>query len=292
MVYPYKKRKIVPAFGYGSRSSGKGYTRKVGYYGRYPAKHARKSWKYGGGTIHPGNELKYFDTGAQLTATTDFVDAGAESGVFFVATVGSGGSGRSLNLINSGSSQFNRIGVKVWIRSVHLRIKWEQEGNQRSATDFSSMTNWDKTTNNMMWIWVVLDRQANGANATFGDVFQDPTASSTTVAAALPQWYRNIERVSRFKILHKGCYPMIRANSDAVWNGTNVIAAMWDQAQIPIELDIPVNEIVEYQDADGSDTTMNKVCCNNITVFVGGNYESSTPRAIKADINARTRFYG
>jgi hypothetical protein len=262
----------------------------VGYYGKYPK---RKYWqKGGGGRIHPGNELKYFDSGAQLTAITDFITAGSGTPTFFSTNVGDGGSGRSLNLINSGSSQSERIGVKIWCKSVHLRFRWELEANQRSATDFQNMTNWDQTTNNHLWIWVILDRQANGSTPTFGDVFQDPTASTSSVAANIPQWFRNIERVSRFKVLHKGCYPTVRQNTDAIWNGTNVIAASWDQSQVPIELDIPVNEIIEYQDADGTDTSINKICCNNIIVFTATQYSSQSPRAIKGDYNCRTRFYG
>ncbi len=87
----------------------------------------------------------------------------------------------SLNLIPQGVTESTRVGRKCTIKSIGFKghIDW----NAGMATTEYSRTRLDT--------WIVLDTQANGANAAFTDVYETASVNA----------FRNLANSSRFRVL-------------------------------------------------------------------------------------------
>jgi len=115
-----------------------GYTRRVGYYGRYGTRASRMKARTGGAT-----ELKFFDTA--LTFNLD--------------TTGEVPATGQLCLIPQGDTESTRDGRKAVIKSIQIR----------GTLEFQPST--AATAATLGYLAVVLDTQCNGAAAAITDVF-------------------------------------------------------------------------------------------------------------------------
>jgi len=160
---PYKGPISASAFASLKRASAvAGGRRRVGY--------SRSTGFYG--RFPPaGDELKFFDT-----AHTFNVDSTGE-----VPATG------QLNLIPQGVTESTRVGRKCIIKSLRtvLRFLLTPGAGAAPQTD-------------VIALYHVLDTQANGAAAAYGDVFTTPAATSDA-----PTAIRNLNNVDRFRILKK-----------------------------------------------------------------------------------------
>ncbi len=134
----------------------RGYLRTAGYYGRYNVGAPRAGMSV---------EKKFFDT-----IISGFYDTAAE-----VLT--------SVNLIPQGVTEATRVGRKCTVTDINIKgeVRWD------------SIT-WATLESSQVRLVLVLDKQANGANPAFADVFD--TSTSTTVNA-----FRLLSNVDRFTVL-------------------------------------------------------------------------------------------
>lgn len=125
-----------------------------GFYGRYNRGQGRRGTR---------GETKFLDT---VTNASTLSPSG---------TVTEG----SFNLIPQGISESERIGRKCTVVSI--------SGRQTVRLPSGNAIN----GSNVWRLWLVQDRQANGAVPTYGDVMQQSTSNT----------FRNMENIARFKIL-------------------------------------------------------------------------------------------
>ncbi len=131
----------------------KGRFRKVGVYGRYNRGFGKN------------RELKWLDTviaGVNLTQT--------------------GGTNVSncLNVLPQGLNASERIGNKVTVKSIAVKMRYQLASSIGTAATF-----------NRFKVALVLDRQANGVTAPWDECFEDQTVDT----------HRNLTAQARFKVL-------------------------------------------------------------------------------------------
>lgn len=115
----------------------------------------------GGGNVIPGllmqtnTEKKVLFTGNALALNTT-------------------GTINAVNLIRVGSSMFNRIGRKVEMRSIRVKLQW----NTLNVTRATITPEWARVS-------IVYDRQTNGAFPAMADVFQDTDQAAANTSDSL-----------------------------------------------------------------------------------------------------------
>lgn len=173
----------------------------------------------------PGWEKKFFDTDIPATAI-------GGNGINF----------GSMNLVPQNTQANGRIGRKI----VLTNLQFNFYANKAIDSPFT-----------VFRVTVVLDRQSNGANAGFGDVWQ--TAPDLTS-------YPNMQNTQRFAILYD---KFIEMTSGAV-STTVIVGGTTNTTVYPIvskhfKWNKRVNIPIEF--SDGSPTTIANVKSNNILVF-------------------------
>lgn len=191
----------------------RGYTRRTGFYGRFPPS---------------GNELKFFDTtvGSLFDATGEVL------------------SGGQLCLIPQGVTESTRVGRKCVIKSIQAR-------GVISFLPAAGTTGTDTVS-----LFLVLDKQANGAAAAFTDIFV-----GTNAVRAL----RNMANSSRFMIIKRWDIPMnSTAGVSGAYSNNKKIFRYYKRCNIPIEYSSTTGAITEIRSnniflAGGSDTDLDDV---------------------------------
>jgi len=205
-----------------------GYTRKSGYYGRFTK-----------GNCGAPDELKFFDTGINFLADTT------------AETVSS-----SLVLIPQGDTESTRDGRKACIKSVQIRgTATYGPGALATASCVTHM-------------WLVLDTQANGAAATFTDVFTSTAASTCQM---------NLENSSRFRIMKhwvEEWSPM--AGSTTALNDVTRSIEYYKKCEVPIIWSSTTGAITELRS-------------NNILLLAGATVNDDL---VSFALSARVRFQG
>jgi len=163
----------------------KGYTSERGYYGRFNMA-ARKA------TGLVGSELKFFDTALAFT-----FDATPE-----VPATG------QLNIIPQGATENTRVGRSCTIKSIRIA------GVVRSSSG-------SPTPPDCVGMWVVLDKQCNGAAATAAAVCAGGGTDSMVIAN------KNLENDQRFVILKKFVFEMNPSYGDTSTYGIISKAFDW-----------------------------------------------------------------
>lgn len=189
-------------------------------------------------------ELKFFDTAVSFLLDT-------------VLEVPASG---QWALIPQGDTQSTRDGRLARIKHIHFRglVFGPSAQNSLSGTSF--------------FIWVVLDRQANGAAAAATDVM-----TSTAPVSCL----RNLNNAKRFKILHKEV--VSPAKSGLADDATSTLS--W-----PIEFNIPCDILMDWNSTTGAIT---EITSNNIFILAGAASASGAADDLFSVVgNARLRFYG
>lgn len=176
----------------------------------YDPGYSRTSGYYGR-FAGPGAELKFFDTSLSFP-----VDATGE-----VPATG------QLNLIPQGTTESQRIGRKCVIKSIQLRgIATFAPAAAATAADVVNL-------------FVVLDKQCNGAAAAFTDVFVGSSANTSL---------RNMANSSRFVILktYRWAFnPMSGATT--AYNNTTRTFDWYKRCNIPLEFSSTTGAIGEIR---------------------------------------------
>lgn len=199
-VYRQRKRRrgAVPRGGpvkYSKVSGGaRGFVRQSGFYGRYAGAGRKRYAK---------SETKFFDT--------QFIVGGLNASPRGIIVLD------SMNLVPQGVLEDNRIGRKMCIKSIQVKLQIEKEESKVSPE------------NDVFRFMVVLDKQANGAAATAPDVLDSNSFFS----------FFNLENSSRFLILYDK-HMVLRTNGAAdsatgVWGGQTKWLQISKRVNIPIE---------------------------------------------------------
>ncbi len=138
--------------------------------------------------------------------------------------------GQSLNLIAQGLTESTRVGRRICVHNINFN------GEVNMPTDIASAHG-----RNCVKVCLVQDLQANGADASTGDLFATTDLNS----------FRNLPNASRFKILWQKIFTF---NAGISGNGTlldtNAMAVPFSCAvkcEIPIEFDAGAGAITEVQ---------------------------------------------
>ena len=149
-----------------------------------------------------GQEWKYLDrsygpTGVSITAAM----SGAEADPSSV---------NCLNSTGTGDGGSNRNGRLIFMKSIHVSgiVQYYWSGGTVTQVD----------RNPIVAIWLVHDRQTNGAQLNSEDVFVNPLANAVTNICA----FRNLDYEQRFDVLHKELIVMKQTNIETVGGGGGV----------------------------------------------------------------------
>lgn len=163
-----------------------GYTRTVGNYGRYSGPKAELKW-----------QDQVFETDHALILPNN--SATNSSVICYIAPGLGPTSGLSLNLIGAGTGANQRIGRKITLRHVEIKLRCILKP-QAITMDAS-----DKGLG-VRFRWVVLiDHQCNGTDIDVNDVFGSPAstvAASDATNITNTFSYRQLANLKRFTILH------------------------------------------------------------------------------------------
>lgn len=204
----------------------------------------RKSGNYGryqgGGT----RSLKYLDTSISGTIST-------------TAAIPTGG---QLCLIPQNSTASGRIGTHVVVKRISIKgvLQWQPA----QATNASGVT----------WVYLILDKQCNGAAAGATDVFD---------TASLVSSFLNIENSQRFVILK--CFKH-------VWNHDILVTTGTDK---PMEQDRYINWSKSFRYPmciDNTDGAITGIRNNNVFVLAGATGGSTMDNKVTIQLKARVRY--
>lgn len=195
------------------------------YKGYMAPKRARPAYsaQFFGRFASSGSELKSFD-GSKTSTTV------SSSGSIFDA---------SLNLIQQGAAENNRIGRKCVVRSIHLR------GRVLIANGTSAAGTSDKCR-----IMVYVDKQCNGATATVANLLDSANVDS----------FRNLDNSGRFVVLYDKFF-CLNVPAMAGDNAGGVITA---EANTQFSLNKKVSIPLEFDASSGAITDLTT---NNIGVL-------------------------
>jgi len=158
-----------------------------------------------------GNELKFFDT--TLSYNVDFTAEVPATG--------------QICLIPQGVTESTRVGRKCTIKSILLK----------GALAFVPAAAANATSTGYMWL--ILDKQTNGAAAVASDVF-----SNVTTQSAL----RNLANSSRFKILKKFKFTFNSgAGVTTAYNNVSMPFECYKRLSIPLEFSSTTGAITELK---------------------------------------------
>lgn len=189
-------------------------------------------------------ELKYFDT--------------TESGALIDNTMEALGFVTSRNLITQGDANTNRDGAVIQVKS--FEYKFDLVYSPAAST----------TGSTTVWLWIVLDRQPNGAAAGMTDIF-----TTTNGATAMP----NVANQYRFKILRKHSIPIV-CNAGVQTAFSEGRAGVSDYIKFKTPLEIRFT---------GNAGTIADVTRNNILIVAGTTGSDDAVAAVGA---TRVRFTG
>ncbi len=158
--------------------NGRGFLRTGGFYGRYNGRTRRT------------REVKFRDYPIPLITVTG-------SGVELLET-----GLTSLQSIKEGTGQSDRIGRKIILKSIGIRLDFELNAGITSDS-----------AHDVIRVVLVLDRQANGAAANFSDIFNTTDHNS----------FRDLDNPTRFTVIWDKVFSLNART--AVGNGTNNIWA-------------------------------------------------------------------
>lgn len=203
--------------------------RTGGYYGRYQ------------GNPGSGKEVKFFDTALNWN-----FDATME-----VAATGVLG---QLNLIPQGVTESTRVGRKCVLKSVYIK------GNMTLVPTTAA------TAACAAYVWVILDKQANGALALIADVF-----TTTDVTTCL----HNLANSQRFVVLKKW---------KRIFNSPAGVTTAFNNVRLDVEKYIKCNIPLEFSSTTGA---IGEIKSNNVFCVYG---QSGGDDIIQMTGTCRVRF--
>lgn len=171
------------------------------------------------GSRNPDREVKFFDTALSLPIDS----TGAVEG--------------SLNLIPQGATESNRIGRQCTITSVLIKAFLQWQSNMAQSIFVGTQVRFA----------LVLDKQANGANATYTDVY-----ASNSITAP-----RNLSNAERFFVLKEwqmipkhpavGTTDNWATQANSVANCPHTEMEFYKRVRIPLEFSSTTGAITEIR---------------------------------------------
>lgn len=190
----------------------RGFYRKGGYYGRYNR------------NTRGGGENKFFDTTQALVTVTT-------AGIVTTQTV---------LVIPEGFGESDRIGRKITVNKVLIRLFYKLGAGVSAGA-----------AHDCCRFVVYLDKQANGAAATWLDIFKDASYLS----------FRNLANTSRFRILYD---KITTHNATAAWgNGTTNSTVAKGKC---VSIIIPMSIVILYN-ATAQTGALTTIESNNIGIM-------------------------
>lgn len=196
-----------------------GYFRRTGNWGRFNLggnySHLRRPYRGISQWSNREVEKKWFDQ-----------DAGA------TMPINSWSVSASLNGITQNTTENGRIGRKIWVKKISIK----------GTVQFNTQNNIATSVPAYYRLLLIQDRQANGAAATAGQIFEEPLS---------PFSFLNLTNNRRFKILasFEGCLgPTAVSGSggaEADWVGGGIAINKTKRVNIPIEFDGTTGAITE-----------------------------------------------
>jgi len=174
--------------GRGRRTSAMGYLRASGFYNRYGMAAARQGWL---------PENKFLDTyiNAETVPTVENPDPVAGFNGYMINPM----------IITQGAGQSQRDGRLITIKSIQLRATLFYHAQQPAQSG---------TVGAQVWLWCILDTQANGARPQIADIFSAGLAND-------PRTYLiNLNNSGRFKILKKWLIKLWPSSPNTIINTT------------------------------------------------------------------------
>lgn len=213
--------RVPPSLPRGVGRPAVGFVRTGGFYGRFQPS---------------GQELKYHDTILQLAT-------GVDTGIYT-----SNGTTAEIDNVAQGTGANERIGRKITVKSISGRIAFTvQDRNYIASTGVYN--------NVQFMLWLVLDKQCNGALASPNDIF-DPANTFRCL--------RNMQYSDRFQILNKWIIDMGVLSTSFAAGGTTVPIVVGGTKTIDIYK--KVNIPIEYSNSTGATTEIR----SNHLFFVWG----------------------
>lgn len=207
-----------------------------------------------------GIEKKFLDTAltsTSLVGPTDSAGGEVDPTTFL-----------GLTSIAQGDGESNRDGRKCVVKSIFV------QGQIRTAKQANS-TAGDNSC--LVYIAMVQDMQTNGAQLNSEDVFTNPAANINTCTAP----FRNLEQVSRFKVLAKRTLKI--ENPNMTYDGTNIEV---NGTNTPFSMYVPMNMPIVFKGTTG---VIANVSDNSVHMIA---YANNLDLAPIIDYNARCRFVG
>lgn len=167
-------------------------------------------------------------------------------------------------LIPQGDTQSTRDGRLAKIVSIHFR-----------GAVVGPIASQAAPTTPLLYLWVVQDKQANGAAAAVTDVFTSTAAQSCMI---------NLNNSKRFRILHKEVIDPATRGAAAYAASPTANVYFW-----PVEFYKKANIMVDWDSTAGAIT---EIKSNNIFIIAGSASGASLDDVWTLDGVARLRFIG
>jgi len=160
----------------------------------------------------------------------------------------------ALNLIRAGTSFFNRIGRKINMKSLHVKLQLNPIRTV-AATDYCR-------------VMIVYDSQTNGSNPAIADIIQDTDQAGTNTTNAVSS--ANLNNRDRFRILcdWRLCLPSVTLTGGVQ---TNLGIQDVNESIVDLERFIPMKRLVTQFKADSSPAVIGDIATGGIfLVTLGG----------------------
>lgn len=242
--YPVKAR-------YPRRSYRSGYTRTAGYYGRFN----------GGANRDKGTaqEKKFFD----VNINAAFPTVGASPSLHQ----------DSLNKIPQGDTEDTRDGRQCVVNSLEFNgvIHWVPAATEDGAHQ-----------SNVVELWLVLDKQCNGASAAVTDVFDGGSSNA---------WYqfRELSNSKRFRIIKHWKWNFNALSGGTYYNAAGItIASNWGAQSKKFQWFKKCNIPLEF--STGVTGAITTIKSNNLCLY--STVSGSTLASVSCSAGVRLRFRG
>ena len=210
---------------------------------------------------YPKGELKGVDT---------IIDNSAPAFGPVIDTTNTNGSAVVLNLIQTGTGSWNRIGRKTSLKSLRLKGYTECFIYQGPGNDFNG---------NMLRISVVWDKQPSGGTIpTFDDIYSETNQSGaeTTTVWSQPAF----DTLGRFRVIKDMTIPFEAENTPAVGQLTRVV--------------VPIDEYIRLPDLEsnysGQSTPMTIADINSGALYLYGRALQNTTDVTQVNLFLRCRI--
>lgn len=198
---------------------------------------------------------------------------GTADAVNTVLALNSTGSIACINLIQIGSSMFNRIGRKLEMASLRLtgHINTLQVTRATTTVDYARVV-------------IVYDRQTNGANPAITDILQDTEQNGTNTTT--PFSGLNMNNRERFVTLvdHRFTLPQVT-------NTAGVLTNVFPQMELPVKIDAfrRLRGLTTHYKADSSPAVIGDISTGGLFIFSLANQAAGTEE-FQFDWNVRLKY--